>query len=69
MEIVRLILIILSSSCMIAFSIWYLLDTCYRSSKSKEESSISVELIAYLYERAKDGDDKAFQLLQKVVNQ
>lgn len=69
MEIVRLILSILSSSCMIAFSIWYLLDTCYRSSKSKEESSISVELIAYLYERAKDGDGKAFQLLQKVVNQ
>lgn len=69
MEIVRLILSILSSSCVIAFSIWYLLDTCYRSSKSKEESSISVELIAYLYERAEGGDDKAFQILQKVVNQ
>lgn len=68
MEIVRLILSILSSSCMIAFSIWYLLDTCDRSSKSKEESAISVEIIAYLYERAKDGDGKAFQLLQKIFN-
>lgn len=69
MEIVRLILSILSSSCVIVFSIWYLLDTCDRSSKSKEESSISVELIAYLYNRAKGGDDEAFRILQKVVNQ
>ena len=68
MEIVRLILSILSSSCMIAFSIWYLLDTCDRSSKSKEERSISVELIAYLYERAKDGDDEAFRILQRFFN-
>ena len=69
MEIVRLILSILSSSCVIVFSIWYLLDTCDRSSKSKEESSISVKLIAYLYNRAKGGDDEAFRILQKVVNQ
>lgn len=69
MEIVRLILSILSSSCVIVFSIWYLLDTCDRSSKSKEENSISVELIAYLYNRAKGGDDEAFRILQKVVNQ
>ena len=69
MEIVRLILSILSSSCVIAFSIWYLLDTCDRSSKSKEEHSISVEIIAYLYERARDGDDEAFRILLKVVNQ
>ena len=69
MEIVRLILSILSSSCVIAFSIWYLLDTCDRNSKSKEERSISVETIAYLYNRAKDGDDEAFRILQKVVNQ
>lgn len=69
MEIFRLILSILSSSCKIAFSIWYLLDTCDRSSKSKEERSISVEIIAYLYNRAKSGDDEAFRILQKVVNQ
>ena len=69
MEIVRLILSILSSSCGIAFSIWYLLDTCDRSSKSKEEHSISVEIIAYLYDRARDGDDEAFRILLKVVNQ
>lgn len=68
MEIVRLILSILSSSCVIVFSIWYLLDTCDRSSKSKEESSISVELIAYLYDRAKSGDDEAFQILQRLFN-
>lgn len=55
MEIARLILSILSSSCVIAFSVWYLLDTCDRSSKSKEERSISVEIIAYLYDRAKSG--------------
>lgn len=69
METFRLILSLLSSSCMIAFSIWYLLDTCDRSSKSKEERSISVEIIAYLYNRAKSGDDEAFRILQKVVNQ
>lgn len=69
MEIVRLILSILSSSCVIAFSIWHLLDTCDRSSKSKEEHSISVEIIAYLYDRARDGDDEAFRILLKVVNQ
>lgn len=68
MEIVRLILSILSSSCVIAFSIWYLLDTCDRSSKSKEECSISVEIIAYLYNRAKDGDGEAFQILQRLFN-
>ena len=67
MEIVRLILSILSSSCVIAFSIWYLLDTCDRSSKSKEERSISVEIIAYLYDHAKSGDDEAFELLYKLV--
>lgn len=69
MEIVRLILSILSSSCMIAFSIWYLLDTCDRSRKSEDERSVSVEIIAYLYDRAKGGDDEAFRILQKVVNQ
>lgn len=68
MEIARLILSILSSSCVIAFSIWYLLDTCDRSSKSKEEHSISVEIIAYLYDRARDGDDEAFQILQRLFN-
>lgn len=68
MEIVRLILSILSSSCVIAFSIWYLLDACDRSSKSKEERSISVEIIAYLYDRAKSGDDEAFRILQRLFN-
>lgn len=68
MEIVRLILSILSSSCVIAFSIWYLLDTCDQRSKSKEERSISVEIIAYLYDRAKSGDDEAFQILQRLFN-
>lgn len=68
MEIARLILSILSSSCVIAFSIWYLLDTCDRSSKSKEEHPISVEIIAYLYDRAKSGDDEAFQILQRLFN-
>ena len=43
MEIVRLILSILSSSCVIAFSIWY-------------------------YDRAKSGDDEAFQILQRLFN-
>lgn len=68
MEIVRLILSILSSSCVIAFSIWYLLDTRDRCSKNKEERSISVEIIAYLYDRAKDGDAEAFQILQRLFN-
>lgn len=68
MEIVRLILSILSSSCVIVFSIWYLLDTCDRSSKDKEERSASVEIIAYLYDRAKSGDDEAFQILQRLFN-
>lgn len=68
MEIARLLLSILSSSCVIAFTIWYLLDPCDRSSKSKEERSISVEIIAYLYDRAKDGDDEAFRILQRLFN-
>lgn len=68
MEIARLIFSILSSSCVIAFSIWYLLDTCDRSSKDKEERSASVEIIAYLYDRAKSGDDEAFRILQRLFN-
>ena len=35
---------------------------------TQEERAISVEIIAYLYERAKDGDGKAFQLFQKIFN-
>lgn len=40
---------------------------CFLTTR-KEERSISVEIIAYLYDRAKDGDDEAFRILQRLFN-
>lgn len=68
MEIVRLILSILSSSCLIVWAIWDLLEMGKCGKKNAEESAVSAALIAYLYNRAKSGDEEAFRLLQNLSN-
>ena len=65
MEIVRLIFRILSSSCLIVWAIWNLLEMC---KKNAEESAVYAALIAYLYDRTKNGDEEAFRLLQNISN-
>ena len=68
MEITQFILGILSSSCLIVWAIWNLLEMCKCGKKNTEESAVSAALIAYLYDRAKGGDDEAFRILQNISN-